>query len=629
MQRLQQAFKKKFALQKPVFAGAAPPPPAANPGQPTPVASSHASASYPAPSFAGAAPAPPPPAADPGQPTPAASSQASASYPALPPGAFAGWDAEEQLSACWGSDGGSFCSTASGAPPPCWPPTQRPSSGGGSWSAGGQVQGRAHSTCSRPGSAGGQYVCYTVRHEKIEEAPASGSSCAEEQDAEDGDSGTAPSVQHSGGNSTSASLQGGAQAAWGGAYQPAAGRDALAGWVPTGSPPLPGGLLGETAADASEGGEACSEGQPELEDEPSAPPLPCDEPWEASSEALPSPGKAVRFAEPASLYPPPRMGGGYSTAPAGYCSGGGGSPRWQELELPPCGTPAWGAAAAVRCGALAGEQGTAGVGAAEGFERAPAAAWGASPSRQVSEETPRYQALLETLAARRREAATAAAPAADAADGRWSLAAGQPSAAASRAVRPASSEGEAPGWQSPLLCSPTAAARAAARPAGTAPCTAKWAGVQTLLGNLHISASASHTAPPPPGTSFWDLPSASDEHESPPVPVPAAAAVQPAPWSGAYAALPADVPLSPQRLPAARAAVPHNRAADISAAAPKPALPSAASSQLRQRSPPWGVFKSCAPLRELRPLEAGRLHGAEPRGPADVMLNTPAPASPP
>ena len=606
MQRLHRAFKKKGSLKEPVLdAGPAPLPPL------------------------------PEPTADTSEPSPAASGHASDSRPASPPEAFAGWEAEEQLSACWGSAAGSFCSTASGAPAPGWPPTQRPSSTG-SWSAGGQVQGRAYSTSSRPGSAGGQYLRYTVRHETIEEAPASGSSCAEGQEEED-DGGTAPGSLCSGrGGGAYPGQQDCMAAAWAGARRPVEWRDAVGSWTPGGNP------LGRAveAAEAGSGeGEAHSEGHPELEEEPSAPPLPCDAPWEAGAEAPPAPGRAVRFAEPARTCVAAGVGGGHGAAHAGYRSSAGGGSGWREREspMPSRSGATWGAAAAVRCQALPEDEQAAGwgvPGGPEGFQCPPSTARGASasPHRQVSEETPRYQALLETLAERRREAAAAAAAAAaphaaDAADQAQAAAAGP----ARSGAHAASSEGEAPGWQSPLLRSPAAAARAAAHPNSAAPAgTAKWAGVQTLLGNLRCSASPSHAAVPP-STKFWDLPSSSDEREAPSAP--AAPVTQPAPWTGSH--MTGSYSVSPPQNPPPPVHVTPASPAPAAASPKRPPLQPAVEASPRSPSgrllarwlpggkapmrrgeaaspprPPSGLIRSCAPLGEwLHWLAEARRYG--------------------
>lgn len=444
----------------------------------------------------------------PSPPATAASSGASSGSAKACAG-FAGWEAEEQLSACWGSRNSSFCSSAGGLaqPVPPWlAGGNRPGSAGstmaGAWAAGGQAAGRANSTGSRPGSAPcGRYMSYTIRRDAIEEVLAGGVEEAAEQGP------------HAGYSQPSTGGEAGAASA-------VAERRV---WAPVRYPQL---FAGAGAAEsrrpqhAPAAAEDDEEEQPQLEEEPSAPPLPCDEPWATCGDAAAhrqlaasaaTPDKAVRFVE--------AMGSSGSVVVYGRVSPGSGSckgsassshqQQWQQQEY----GRTWGIASAVCVAALAGSQRAP---AGSKFDVAPAAADG-SPSRQVSEETGRY--LLETLAARRREAAAAGAGA-------------YPTASKSvplMALRPASSEGETHGWQSPLLRSPTGAVAAAAHSTSAAsrPCAARWTGMQTLLGNLQ-AAAASIAPAPTAGVSFWDLPM-TDEEEAPDAAVEAAAVISSGP----------------------------------------------------------------------------------------------------
>lgn len=217
------------------------------------------------------------------------------------------------------------------------------------------------------------------------------------------------------------------------------------------------------------------EQQPELEEEPSAPPL-FDQPW-AQPGADGCDGTTA----------------GLPAAP----------PPVQQQE-PQRYSKTWGCAAALGASKWTSES---------SVEEAPAGA-GVSPCRSVSEETLRYQALLETLAERRR--AAAAAEAAEHADSDavpeaapWLHAEG---GRAERAASSSSEEGVG------LLQLPLAGGRAAAvlgaRPLdAAAPLAAAsaggqrcgWLGVQTLLNNLRIATDALERKPAP-AVSFWEQP---------------------------------------------------------------------------------------------------------------------------
>lgn len=294
-------------------------------------------------------------------------------------------------------------------------------------------------------------------------------------------------------------------------------------WVPVCYPQLHAPGPQQAAASAGGWGEmqrgfVDAEGSQEgLEEEPSAPPM-SSEAWAAEEDGagaavLPLPSaspatRAVRFAEPAAP-------GGFSGKPCGgaspAASGGSGaccSPAVQHADPGPWSDygASWGVASTLCAAPIGSLRWTSETAASACGEE------GASPpSREVSEETVRYQALLATLAARRREPAVAAAPAAPT----WQ----------SAPARQASTEAEEAGWQSPLLqvqpawaggeqaqCLPRAAASGPPSPA-------RWAGVQTLLNNLGKSASSGATRAPAPGLSFWEQP-VTDEDE---VPAPALA----------------------------------------------------------------------------------------------------------
>lgn len=201
-----------------------------------------------------------------------------------------------------------------------------------------------------------------------------------------------------------------------------------------------------------------SEAHPELAEEPSAPPLE-NEPWAAGAESgATSPGSDSSDSPASGMHSPP----------PGYIG------TWGAASAA-CGTRRWTSESAAPAGPLADSL----------------------LSRQVSEETGRYQQLLETLAACGREAAAAAAPAAAAHAEGSGL-----SAPASRAP----SEGAAGPWQSPLLQVqlPRSPQAACAVPSSGGSSPVRWAGVQTLLSNLAKSAGGGAVWVPAAGLSFWD-----------------------------------------------------------------------------------------------------------------------------
>lgn len=398
---------------------------------------------------------------------------------------FGGWEAEEQLSARWGSAGSSFSSqSGSGHSPPLRQPwlgrLPRPVAGAGSLHMG---------DASRPGSpgdaAGSEYMQYTVRSDSILGAPAGGGLAAQVGSTCDSmpplhagvPTGLAPAHLPPGSPASEAEQHG--AAAWA-PYPPLYGSQ---GWPPGG-------------ADASEQLEGSLGSHAELEDEPSAPPLPGDQSW--ADDGCSEPAEAARS----------RTVGGPAVRPGMPAGGAHGRPPCTGSAPEPC--DGWGAAGAVSAAAAADWRWTS-----ESSVGAPPVAEGRS--RQVSVETGRYQALLETLAARRREAlGPAAAGGACTSDGSEQSAAMQGLLAAGDEPHPASSTGREAWLVSPLLRAQAAPEQVQAPAAQQtahrgSPARAKWAGVQTLLTNLSKSADGWPEHQQVAGLSFWEQPVTEEE----------------------------------------------------------------------------------------------------------------------
>lgn len=474
---------------------AAPPPQArAAPPEPDMDASPHRNAgSSWAIAAAGGMHAPPAPHSD-GAASPLSQASLSSSAGGGPPeaasptasGQFAGWEAEELLSAHWGSEGSSFSSHSGSGSHVYNPPQRQPWLGGlPSPGAGGGSVGES----SRPGSpgnvAGSEYMQYTVRSDSILGAPAGYMAVPEGSSAGGrtlplGTGLLAGPAAASSPDSASNCAQYQA-AAWEAPRYPLL--YGSQGWAP--------GSLEAAEQQGSEGSQA------ELENEPSAPPLPDDEPWAGDDDHL---GSA---AAPAAAAGSPAPGG--SPAQPSLASGAA-----HDGTLLAAG---WGAARTVGTAMAADWRWSS-----ESSVGAPLVA-GVHPSRQVSDETGRYQALLETLAARRREALSPA-PAAGGAGSR----AAPGSIPTKQALHPAadslplsSSSGGSEGWpESPLLqaqgATQTVSASAARPAAGSgSPARAKWSGVQTLLTNLSKSAEGWRERKLAAGLSFWDQPVTEEE----------------------------------------------------------------------------------------------------------------------
>lgn len=405
-------------------------------------------------------------------------------------GHFAGWEAEEQLSAHWGSEGSSFSSHSGSGSHVYSPPQRQPWLGGlPSPGAGGGSVGES----SRPGSpgnaAGSEYMQYTVRSDSILGAPAGYMAVPE------GSSAGARTLPLGTG------LLAGPAAASSPDSSPASNcaQHQAAAWEPPRYPLLYGSqgwAPGSLEAAEQQGSEGS---QGELEHEPSAPPLPDDEPWAGDDDHQ---GSAAAAAAAAGSPVP----GGSPAQP----SLAGGAAHDATLSAPHGG---WGAAGAVGTAMAADWRWSS-----ESSVGAPLVA-GVHPSRQVSEETGRYQALLETLAARRREALSPA----PAAGGAGSGAAPGPYPT-KQALHPAadslplcSISGGSEEWpESPLPQAQDATqslSSSAARPAAGSgsPARAKWSGVQTLLTNLSKSAEGWRERTPAAGLSFWDQPLTEEE----------------------------------------------------------------------------------------------------------------------
>ena len=411
-------------------------------------------------------------------------------------GQFAGWEAEEQLSARWGSAGSAGSSFSSHSGSHVYSPPQRqpwlgvlPSPGAGGGSVG------ESSRLGSPGNAAGsEYMQYTVRSDSIWGAPA-GYMAVPEGSSAGGRTlplGTGllagPAAASSPDSSPTSHCAKYQAAAWEAPrYPPLYGSQ---GWAP--------GSLEAAEQQGSEGSQA------ELEDEPSAPPLPDDEPWAGDDDHL---GSA---AAPAAATSSPAPGG--SPAQPNLA---GGAAHDATLLAPHSG---WGAAGAVGTAMAADWRWSS--------ESSVGARLVASvhPSRQVSEETGRYQALLETLAARRREALSPAA----AAGGAGSRAAPGPHPT-KQALHPAADglplsgiSGGSEEWpESPLLqargaTQPVSASAARPTAGSGSPARAKWSGVQTLLTNLSKSAEGWRERKPAPGLSFWDQPVTEEEEAAGP-----------------------------------------------------------------------------------------------------------------
>lgn len=251
-------------------------------------------------------------------------------------------------------------------------------------------------------------------------------------------------------------------------------------------------------AEASEEQEGSLGSHAELEEEPSAPPLPGDQSW--ADGGCSEPAEAARS----------RTVGGPAVRSGMPAGGAHGSPPCNGSVPAPCG--GWGAAGAVIAAAAADWRWTS-----ESSVGAPLVAEGRS--RQVSEETGRYQALLETLAARRREALGPAA------DGGPCISAGSEQFAALQGLHmagdephPASSVGREAWLESRLLRAQAAPEHVQAPAAQQAahsgsPARAKWAGVRTLLTNLSKSAEGWPEHQRVAGLSFWEQPVTEEEEE--------------------------------------------------------------------------------------------------------------------
>lgn len=406
---------------------------------------------------------------------------------------FAGWAAEDQLAACWGSAGSSFGghsgSASQGHSPPPW---HQPGFAGLPW-PGMEACSLLTVNASRPGSpnnaAGSEYMQYTVRSDSILGAPASSAPAAEGSSA-----GGCTHLLHAGclaGPAHACSPTGSP------ASEPA--QCQAAGWAPLRYPPLygsqgwaPGGF---EAAEQQEG-----EGsQAELEHEPSAPPLPDGESWAGDD------GGAESAGPPSAVAGSPGCGGpGVQPSPAAG-SASGGSPH-SGTVLDPC--SAWGAAGTVGAAAAADWRWTS-----ESSEGARLVS--GRVSRHVSEETGRYQALLGTLAARRQEVPNPV-------DASACSSAGQAPYSAQQGLhtagdRPPSGSAGSEEWpESPLpqvhaASQPLDASSAQPAAASGSPVKAKWSGVQTLLTNLAKSAEGWRERQPAAGLAFWDQPASEEE----------------------------------------------------------------------------------------------------------------------
>ena len=561
--------------------------------------------------------APPPP------PAPLAAPLAADQLPASED-RFAGWEAEGQLSACWGSSrGSSFSSGSAGHPyqPPCWPPgASRPCSAGGATPSGGSYTSGvgAASRIARPASAllapGGGYLQYTVWGQPIVEEHASGNQAggADENAAArvasraasyccgsaSRQGSIAPTRPPSPGlQSTSVWMCGAGDAA--APQLAAAPAQQVDGWARVSYPPLH--CPPAATADAPEAED--SEEHSSLTDEPSAPPL-YNEPWAEDC----------------------RQEGSSSGSPAGNTAHSTGAPA------------TWGAAAAAAADGLHGDSRSAP--SATGFLLVPVSGT-ASPARQVSEETGRYQALLGTLAARRREAAAARASGAcfaathqqppgqqeqhqpqglrserrrqDQHQERQAWSAHAPAQPAAGLATPVAARSTCSPLSS-LLTSHQAvpprrrAAEAAVDQWGGLPgpaCSPRWTGMQTFLGNIRKQAEVQPPKPLLPG-GFWAQPLTSEDEAAAEAAAEAAdrdacgrcsdsverwggAAV--APGSPAASAAPPTLPASPPRsspplvLPRSLAAAPPSPASAASTASPPPASATRRLASLFRRKP--------------------------------------------
>lgn len=275
-----------------------------------------------------------------------------------------------------------------------------------------------------------------------------------------------------------------------------------------------------------------------LTDEPSAPPM-YNEPWATEGcldsdaplgHSSPAAAKTVRFAEGSG-------GQGDGSRSGAGADGGPASSPWSPSSQPACHGNSWGAAAAVCGAALTG--GVLRWSSETCCSQGDGQAGSSSPSRQISEETARFQRLLDTLAARRREAAIAVGsrsppdsrpPSCIRGEARTYVAAMSASGAAgerSAAVCGISGSGGA-AW--PDVTLPCAAPRQPEAgqwqtgwalhlsPAGdaaeqqrllplTLPVSAPWPGMSTFLGNLRKAAEVQ----PRPQGGFWDQPVTEDD----------------------------------------------------------------------------------------------------------------------